>query len=85
MSELASKSINAYNFPGPIHKYIKNKFLTSTREVGDPILSHNIDLKYVVSKTKQKGEKSEKLPEYVLKPWDRLCQVNVQAEVTHGT
>ena len=50
----------------PIHKYIKNEFLICTREVGDPILSQNIDLKYVVPKTKQKGGKSEKIPEDIL-------------------
>ena len=40
----------------PIHKYIKNEFLTCTREVGDPILSQNIDLKYEVPKG-QTGQK----------------------------
>ena len=43
-SELASENINAYISPVPIHEYIQNKFLTCTREVGDPILSQNIDL-----------------------------------------
>ena len=53
ISELPSESTNSYISPLPIHGYIQNKFLTCTREVGDPILSQNIDLKYVVPKAKQ--------------------------------
>ena len=47
----------------PIHKYIKNEFLTCTREAGDPILSQNIDLKYEVPKGQTEKQKSKKIPE----------------------
>ena len=50
ISEFASEKTNAYIYLVPIHGYIKNKFLTCTREVGDPTLSRNIELKYVVFK-----------------------------------
>ena len=53
ISELASKNISDYIYPVPIHEYIQNKFLTCIRKVGDPILSQNIDLEYVVLKAKQ--------------------------------
>ena len=46
ISELASEDISVYSFPESIHEYIKNKFLTCTREIGDPTLSKNIDLNY---------------------------------------
>ena len=52
ISEFASGKINDYICPVPIHGFIKNKFLTCTREVGDPTLSQNIKLKYVVPKAK---------------------------------
>ena len=51
----------------PIHWYIKNKFLTCTREVGDPTLSQSIELKYVVLKVKLKKEKCKQIPEDVLR------------------
>ena len=35
----------------------KIKFLTCTREVGDPILSQRIDLKYALPKAKQQETK----------------------------
>ena len=53
ISELATENIEAYIYPVPIHEYIQNILLTCTREVGDPITSQNIDLKYVVPKAKQ--------------------------------
>ena len=59
ISELTSEDINLYISPLTIHNYIQNKFLTCTREVGDPILSQNIDLKYVVPKAKS-GKKNAK-------------------------
>ena len=52
-----------YIFPVSIHEYIKNKFLTCTREIGDPTLSKNIDLNYVVPKDKQGKKIGEKIPE----------------------
>ena len=52
ISELATVKTNAYISPLAIHDYIQNKFLTCAREVGDPILSQNIYLKYVVPKAK---------------------------------
>ena len=55
--------MNAYKFLVPIHKYIENKFLTCTREVGDPILSQNVDLKYEVPKG-QIGKKKRKQTPY---------------------
>ena len=58
-SELASEDIEVYIFLVSIHEYIKNNFLTCTREIGDPTLSKNIDLKYVVHKDKQ-GKKMAK-------------------------
>ena len=54
-----------YIFPVSIHEYIKNKFLTCTREIGDPTLSKNIDLKYVVPKDKQRKKMGEKIREDV--------------------
>ena len=51
--ELASENIYSYFCIVPIHEYIQNKFLTCSCEVGDPILSQNIDRKYVVPKAKQ--------------------------------
>ena len=69
----------------PIHKYIKNEFLTCTREVGDPVLSQNIDLTFVVPKAKQRVKKAKRYLKMFSKPWDRLSPVDVQAEVTHGT
>ena len=54
ISELPSENTNSYIAPLPIHEYIQNKFLICIREVGDPILSQNIDLKDVVPKAKQK-------------------------------
>ena len=65
--EFASENINAYISPLPIHKYIQNKFLTCSREVADPILSQNIDLKYVVPNAKQKLEECKQAPEDVLR------------------
>ena len=55
--------MNAYISPVPIHEHIQNKFLACTREVGVPILSQNIDLKYVVPEAKQEGEKCKETPE----------------------
>ena len=52
--EFASENINAYISPLPVHEYIQNKFLTCSREVADPILSQNINQKYVVPNAKQK-------------------------------
>ena len=54
-----------YIFPVSIHEYIKNKFLTCTRETGDPTLSKNIDLNYVVPKDKQRKKNNGKTPEDV--------------------
>ena len=54
-----------YIFPVSIHENIKNKFLAYTREVGDPTLSTNIDLNYVVPKDKQGKKNGEKIPEDV--------------------
>ena len=59
MSELASENINGYIYSVSIHEYIQNKCLTYICEVGDPILSQNLDRKYVVSKDKQGGEMRE--------------------------
>ena len=59
ISELASEDTEFYIFPVYVHEYIKNKFLTCTREIGDPTLSKNIDLNYVVPKDKQ-GKKMAK-------------------------
>ena len=59
ISELPSENTNSYISPLPIHEYIQNTFLTCTREVGDPILSQNIDLKYVDPKAKQKEKKMQ--------------------------
>ena len=53
ISELASENISDYIYPVPIHEYIQNIFLTCTREVGDPVLSQNVDLEHAVLKTKQ--------------------------------
>ena len=74
-----------YLFPVSIHEYIKNKFLTCTREIGDPTLSKNIDLKYVVPKDKQGKKISENFLKMLKEQWDYLFLVNLQAEVTHGT
>ena len=63
ISESATENANAYIFLLPIYEYIQNKFLTCTREVGDPILSQNIDLKYVVPKAKQGNKNCEQTPE----------------------
>ena len=65
--EFVSENINAYNSLLSIHKYIHNKFLTCSREVADPILSQNIDLKYVVPNAKQKFKKCKQSPEHVLR------------------
>ena len=43
-------------------KYIQNKFLTCSREAADPILSQNIDLKYVVPKAKSEKKNATKKP-----------------------
>ena len=67
ISEFASENINAYICPVPIYGYIKNKFLTCTREVGDPTLSQNIELKYVVPKAKLRKKNCKKIPENVLR------------------
>ena len=56
ISELASENIIGYIYPVSIHQYIQNKFLTYICEVGDPVLSQNLDRRYVVSKAKQGGE-----------------------------
>ena len=66
-SEFASENINAYICPVPIYGYIKNNFLTSTREVEDPTLSQNIELKYVVPKAKLGKKKCKQFPEDVLR------------------
>ena len=65
--ELESENINACISPFPIHEYIQNKFLTSFREVADPILSQNIDIKYVVPNAKQKLKECKQAPEDVLR------------------
>ena len=67
ISEFASENINAYICPVHIYGYIKNKFLTRTREVGDPIISHNINLKYVVPKAKSDFFLCKQTPEDVLR------------------
>ena len=74
-----------YIFPVCIHEYIKNKFLTCTREIGDPTLSKNIDLNYVVPKDKQGKKLAKKYLKMLKEQWDYLFLVNLQAEVTHGT
>ena len=58
--EFASENINAYISPVPIHGYIKNKFPACTREVGDPTLSQNIELRYVVPKAKLGKKNADK-------------------------
>ena len=65
--EFASDHINAYIYPLPIHEYIQNKFLTCSCEVADPILSQNIDQKYVVPNAKQKLKECKQAPEDVLR------------------
>ena len=65
--EFASEHINSYMYPLPIHEYIQNKLLTCSREVADPILSQNIDLKYVVPNAKQKLKECKQSPEDVLR------------------
>ena len=63
LSELSSEIIynKCFVFKSllSIRGYIQNLFLTCTREVGDPILSQNIDLKYVDPKAKQKEKKMQ--------------------------
>ena len=61
ISEFTSEDIILYVPPFTIHNYIQNKFLTCTREVGDPILSQNIDLEYVVPKAKLEKRKCKKI------------------------
>ena len=56
-----------YIFPVSMHEYIKHIFLTCTREVGDPVLSQNINLKYVVPKAKQGKTICKQTPE--CSPW----------------
>ena len=63
---------------------IQNKVLTCAREVGDPILSQNIDLMYAVPKAKQRVKNAIRYLKMLKRPWDRLFRVNAQAEVTHG-
>ena len=67
ISELTSEDINLYISPFTIHNYIQNKFLTRALEVGDPIISQNIYLKYVVPKAKLKKKKYKQLSEDVLR------------------
>ena len=52
LSELVFENMNVYISPMPIDGYIQNKFLACSREVTDPILSQNIDLKYVSASAK---------------------------------
>ena len=85
ISELPSENTNSYISPLPIHEYIQNKFLTCTGEVGDPILSQNIDLKYVVPKAKQEKKNANKHLKIFTEQWHQFFGVNVQAESTHGT
>ena len=72
LSEKLSEKINAYICLVPIHGYIKNKFLTCTREVGDTTLSQNIELKYVVLKVKLRKKKCKKNPEDVSRDMESL-------------
>ena len=58
--ESASENINDYICYLPIHGLINNKFLTCTREVGDPTLSQNIELKSVVPKAKPEKKSADK-------------------------
>ena len=67
ISELTSEDINLYISPFSIHKYIQNTFLTCTSEVGDPILSQNIDLEYVVPKAELEKRKCKKIQIDVLR------------------
>ena len=85
ISELTSEDINLYISPLTIHNYIQNKFLTCTREVGDPILSQNIDLKYVVPKAKSGKKMQKKTLTMFQEVWHHFLRVYVQAEVTHDT
>ena len=50
--ELLAYDIKAYTSRLPIHENIHNEFLTCTCEAGDPILSQNINRKYVVPNAK---------------------------------
>ena len=59
ISEFASEKINAYICLVPIHGYIKNNFLTCTREVEDPTLSQNIELECVIPQAKLKKKNAE--------------------------
>ena len=72
ISELPSENTNAYISPLPIHEIIHNTFLTCTREVGDPILSQNIDLKYVVPKAKHEKKIANKHLKIFKEPWQRF-------------
>ena len=56
ISVLASENVNSYIYPVSIHEYIYIKFLTCTCEVGDPILSQNIDRTFVIPKAKQRKQ-----------------------------
>ena len=67
ISELTSEDIDLYISPLSIHNYIQNKFLTCTLEVGDLILSQNIDLKYVGPKAKSEKENAKKKLKDVLR------------------
>ena len=78
--------MNTYISQMPIHEYIKNKFLTCICEVGDPILSQNIDQKYVVPKAKQRVKKKRKdtwrfFKNHGIVYFGLMCK----KEVTHGT
>ena len=59
IAELATVKTNAYISQLHIHEYIQI-FLTCAREVGDPILSQNIYLKYVVPKAKLEKKRANK-------------------------
>ena len=58
--EITSEYIHAYISQLSIIEYIQNKFPTCSRVVADPILSWNIDLKYVVPNAKQKLKNANK-------------------------
>ena len=66
-----------------IHEYIQIKFLTCAREVGDPTLSHNIDLKHGVPKAKQKKIHAHIHLNMSQEPFHSFW-VNVKADVTQA-
>ena len=52
----SSENLNAYISALPFHEYIQNLFMTCTGEVGDPVLSQNMEPPYVLPKSEQEKE-----------------------------